>query len=320
MHAVNPMRRLSEEEKRYLKYQIYSLRYDDPWITDKKAAKLLNRSMSTVNRYAKQAEEEGIIWNPTLGLAHPDRKVALLRFRDKMKAFNKLQEYMNVGYLCVSQGGWDVIALYDGEVDFLSIPGYEKTVMKGPRETIFTPKVSYTTWDRCFAEMETLLQKDPVESAIGCDLCYPQWDEEEWILYHYFRPNVRKKFSDLRKENPISWRKYEKWKQSLRTYCTIMMEYYPEGNKAYDSVILCFKTDYEQYIVDFFSHIPTTCFFYKIKEFVLVGIFIPQNYEQQMKLYEMISRLIDQKIITEYMDGNTIVYFVRTPKGGLILR
>ena len=314
------MKRLSEEEKRYLKYQIYSLRRDDPWIPDKKVSELLNRSLSTINRYAKQAEEEGVIWNPTLGLAHPDRKVALLRFKDKMKAFYTLQEYMNVGYICVSQGGWDVIALYDGEVDFLSIPGYEKTVMKGHRDIIFTPKVSYTSWDRCFVEMENLLKKTPVESSIKCNLCYPQWDEEEWNLYCFFRPNMRKKFSDLRKESPISWRKYEEWKQNLRTHCTIMMEYYPEGNKAYDSVILCFKTEYEQYIVEFFSHMPTTCFFYKIGEYVMVSMFIPQDYEQQINLYKMISQLIGQKIITEYMDGNTIIYFVRTPEGGLILR
>ena len=314
------MTRLSEEEKKYLKYQIYSLRYDDPWISNKKVARLLNRSISTVNRYAKLAEEEGIIWNPTLGVFHPERKVALLQFQNKLQAFTKLQEFMNIGYLCVCQGDWDITAIYDREVDFSQVPGYERVVMKGFREMIFTSKVQYTTWEKCFSRMEALMQKDVQKSPIVYNPCYPEWDEEEWAMYYYFRPNVRKKFSNLRKEYPVSWRKYERWKRGLRKYSTIMMEYYPEGNSIYDSAVLCFKTDYGKFIVDFFSHMPTTCFFYKVEEHMMVGIFVPQDYKKQMKLYGLISQLIDNEIITQYMDGNSIVYFIRVPKGGQITR
>ncbi len=171
------MERLSEEEKKYLKYQIYSLRYEDPWIPNKKVARMLNRSITTVDRYAKEAEEEGAIWNPTLGVYHRDRKVTLLQFEDKLRAFNELQKYMNIGYVCVFQGGWDIMTVYDEEVDFSQIPGYERTVMKGLREKIFTSKVQYTSWESCFDKMEELLRKDFVEkSTIDYDPCYPDWD------------------------------------------------------------------------------------------------------------------------------------------------
>jgi hypothetical protein len=139
------MTRLSEEEKRYLIYQIYSVRYQNPWIPNKKIAKLINRSISTVNRYARQAEEKGIIWNPSLGLYHPDRRVALLLFEDKWKTFKKLQEQSNMKYLSVFQGDWDIMVIYDGNMDFSQISGYEGTVMKGFREKVFTPKVKYIT-------------------------------------------------------------------------------------------------------------------------------------------------------------------------------
>jgi hypothetical protein len=307
------MTRLSEEEKRYLKYQIYSFRYQNPWIPNKKIAKAVNRSISTVNRYAKKAEEGGIIWNPSLGLYHPDRRVALLLFEDKWKTFKKLQEQSRMKYLSVFQGDWDIMVIYDGNMDFSQISGYKGTVMKGFREKVFTPKVKYSTWKHSFEEMDALLNQklDLEKSSLICEPCYPDWDEEDWKMFSYFRPNLRKKFSHLRKKYPISWRKYEEWKKTLRTYCTIMMEYYPEGYESYNSLTLCFQTSYEEFIVTLFSQLPTTCFFYKMGEYLLTTVFTPQDFEKQARIYEIISQLIEKKIITDYRDGNIITYYIR---------
>lgn len=316
------MNRLSEEEKRYLKYQIYTVRYDDPWIPDKKVAKILNRSISTIERYAKKAEEEGVIWNPTLGVYRPDRAVALLKYNDKLKAFNDLQQFKNIDYICVCQGDWDITVVYNGQVDFSAICGYKQTIMQKHREVIFTLKVQHMTWETCFTRMDNFVREaDTLEkSDIDCNPCYPPWDEEDWIMYYYFESNVRKKFSELRKKHPISWRKFEEWKKTLRTYSTFMMEYYPGGNNAYDSAFLCFKTDYGKKMVEFFSTMPTTCFYHKMGKHMMVGIFLPQDYRQQTRFYELISNLIEKNVISEYMDGNSVVYFIRELEGGRILR
>lgn len=301
------MTRLSKEDIKYLEYQIYSLRYDDPWIPNKQIAKLANRSISTVKRYARRAEEEIIVPTPQLRLNSPFRKAALLLFEDKLEAYNELQAYTGIIYLSVYQGDWDITALYDGSVDFSQVSGYRGKVMEGSMEKVFTRKVRYTSWKACFAAMEKLLEQKIEESTISCRSSYPEWNDDHWKMFNYFRLNLRKKFNPLRKKCPISWRCYEEWKENLRNYCTIIMHYFPEGYQAYDRLTLCFRTDYEEYIVKLFSTFPTSSVFHKIGKYLLVNIFVPLDYEQQMRVYDVVSRLLRKRIITDYMDGNRIV-------------
>jgi hypothetical protein len=304
------MTRLSEDEKRYLKYHIYSFRYDYPWITNKKIAQKVNRSISTVNRYAAKAEKEKIISPPTLWLNSHFKRAALLLFKDKWRAFKELQEYSGVYYVSVFQGDWDIIVIYDTFIDFSHITGYKGKVIEGVRGKVFTQKVTHTSWAKCYAEMENCLEHEKsTESCFDCGEHCLDWDEEDWVLFDYFRDDLRKSFRKLRKENFISWRKYGEWKKNLKNYCTILLFYFPEGSPAYDSLTLGFKTAYEPFIVQLFSMLPVTTVFYKIADYVFANIFVPWEFEHQVKVYDIISRLIRQKTITDYMDGNRIMYW-----------
>jgi hypothetical protein len=304
------MTRLSDEEIRYLEYQIYSFKYGNPWIPNKQIAKLVNRSISTVDRYAKIAEEETIVPTPQLRLNFPFRKVALLLFEDKWRAYNELQEYSGITYLSAYQGDWDITAMYDGFVDFSQVTGYKGKVMEESVGKIFTQKVKYTSWEPCFATMETLLEKSDIEeSTIKCSSSYPDWNDDHWKMFNYFKLNVRRKFSHLRKEHPISWRCFEEWKQDLVDYCAIITYYFPEGYQTYDSFTLCFKTDYDKYIVTLFSTFPTSSVFYKMGRYFLVDIFVPSDYELQMRIYNIVSQLLNKGIITDCIDGSRIMYW-----------
>jgi hypothetical protein len=311
------MTEFSEDQKRYLKYQIYHHRYDDPWISNKKIAKLVHRSVTTVDRYAQQAEKKGIIVNPKLRLVYPYRKAALLLFEDKWAAFNRLQAYINISYLSVFQGDWDIMAVYDGQLDFSHIPGYEQKIADGLRGAIFTPKVRYVSWKRSFAEVDDLLSKEEIkESNSDFGIQYPDWDEEEWKLFYYFESSLRKKFSIFRKQYSIRWKKYQKWKNSLGKYCTVMMQYYPEGRSAYEDLTLCFKTLYGEYIIELVSRFPTSSIFCMIGEYFSVNMSIPRDYSRQKRIHSIISKLIDKNIITDYMDGYAIGHYVPTDSEG----
>ena len=305
---VYTMTRLSEEEKKYLIYQIYSHRYDDPWIANKKVAKLVNHSISTVNRYARDAEESLIILNPHLRLKPYSRKAALLQFEDKWSAFNQLRECAGIEYLTVYQGTWDIIAVCSTDIDFTQIPGYKRKILEGVQGEIFTPKVRYTTWEKSFTAMENLLRQETIQkSRIECNPCSPEWSTEDWCMYHYFKSDVRKKFSYLRKKHLISWRMYGEWKKSVRDYCAILVSYFPEGYHAYDQVSLCIKTDCEHFVVNVFSQLPTTPNFYKIGDYLFATVYVSKDYRFSMKMYDIISTMQNQRVITQYMDGKGIV-------------
>ena len=304
------MTRLSEEEKRYLKYQVYSFRYDDPWITNKKIAQSVDRPISTVIRYAEQARSERILSSPGLWPNFHFRNAALLLFEDKWSAFNELREYAGVYYMSVFQGDWDIMIIHDNPIDFSQIPGYKGKILEGVRGRVFTQKVKYTSWEKSFVEIENLLEhKKLEESCCRNSIEYEEWDVEDWKLFEYFRFNVRKKFSDLRKVYPISWRKYGEWKQNLVRYCTMLLFYFPEGRLSYDCLTLSFRTGYERFIVQLFSLLPATSVFYTIDNYLFANIFVPWDSQPQMKVYDIISRLIKQNIVTNYMDGNRIVHW-----------
>lgn len=308
------MSKLSKEEIAYLKYQIYSYRYDEPWITNKKVAAIAGRSISTINRYAQQAEAKAVFWNPHPRLKpYSRKKVSLLLFENKYKAFNELKGYPGVDYLCVYQGDWNILVSYNGPIDFTQFSGYIRTVTEGVRGRVFAPKVSYTSWESSFNQMETFLkQREAIEKTnFACDPRDPNWDEEDWVLYYYFAYDLRRSFSKLRKKYLISWRKYQKWKETLTDYCTVVTCYFPGGLNIYNGITLRYQTDYEQYIVDLLSCLPVTPIFYKIGPYIMVTIYHPRIYQPEFKIFEIISVLLDDGIIKDYMDGHGFIRWQR---------
>jgi hypothetical protein len=91
-----------------------------------------------------------------------------------------------------------------------------------------------------------------------------KWDEEDEILYRYFKDNLRKPLTPILKEHKISIEKINEWFSRLPECCTIMVGYYPETRSAYDSYLFMFETDYEDFIIDLFSELPTSVSFFKV--------------------------------------------------------
>ncbi|MBU6999569.1 MAG: hypothetical protein HXS51_02295 [Theionarchaea archaeon] len=305
------MTRLSDEEIQYLTHQIYQLRYADPWVSNKKVAKLMNHSIASVNRYAHKAEETEVITSPKPRLKpSPKKRGTLLLFEDKYRILNECSDYDGLTFLSVYQGDWNILALYDKPTNFREFPGYIRTVGEGLLGQIFAPLVRSTTWEKAFHSIETLMEQGETRESSCLDVTphYPQWDEEDWILYHYFYDDLRKNFSNLRKRSPISWRKYIEWKKTLREYCTILSCYYPRGYDIYNSITMCFHTHYEKYIVGLFSHLPTSPLFFKIGKYLLVDLRYPKDPAKEFRMFRITSQLKELGIITDYHDGHGILY------------
>ena len=300
------MARLSEEDKKYLTYQIYSCRYDDPWVTDKKVARMLDHSISTINRCAQKAEKDLVIVNPSPKVKpHPYFKAALLKFDNKYRAYEELQTYKEIRFICMYHGDWDFRVTYDAPLDFEKIPGCIRVVADGVIGPALSPKVAYKTWEQCFKSLDTYVEENTQleESEFDHNPRIPDWGEEEWKLYYYFLPDLRKPFTQLRKKTLISWSTYQKWKKTLEEYCTITAGFFPEGVLSYNDMTLCFRTRYEEYIVELFSLLPTSSLFYRIGDYFLANIFIPKEYDKIPRVYRVIFELLDRGIISDCSDG-----------------
>lgn len=305
------MVRLTEEEKKNLVYQIYSQRYDDPWVTDSEIAAVLGYSNATVHRYVNKALKEEVMKGPEIRLRPvPKRRTAFLLFEDKYKAFEELKKLPNVIYVSIYQGHWNIIVSYDDFIEFTQISGYKNTVIKGLRGESLTPKVQRISWEKSFEKMKKLLKDEtPEQSTLQFSPLCPKWNEKDWEIYNYLKFDLRSSFNKFRKHSPIGWGKFEEWKKSLEKYCSIHLFYYPKGRNSYRNFTLCLQTRYEKFMVNLLSCLPTTPGIYKIGYFLCANILVPKSYYLQLKFLKLISFLLDEGILMTYSDRYVIMHY-----------
>jgi hypothetical protein len=104
-----------------------------------------------------------------------------------------------------------------------------------------------------------------------------EWDEIDETLYRYFKHDLRKPFTSVMKEHEIPRRKIFQFLENLPETCTIATSYYPATLRAYDPYLFMFETDYEDFIVELFSELPTSVSFFKVSDklFVLSHVLKP---------------------------------------------
>jgi hypothetical protein len=92
-----------------------------------------------------------------------------------------------------------------------------------------------------------------------------EWSEQDEILFLEFKYNLRKPLEPLVKN------KYHIWSgdgieflEKLPRYCTISTSYFPLTINAYDPFLYVFETGYEDFVIDLFSQLPTTCWFQRV--------------------------------------------------------
>ncbi len=91
-----------------------------------------------------------------------------------------------------------------------------------------------------------------------------EWDEQDELMYRYFKYSLRNSLSPVMKEYEIPKDKIYEFLDRLPETCTIGLGYYPEMLLTYDNYLFMFETDYEDFIIDLFSEFPTTTSFFKV--------------------------------------------------------
>ena len=91
-----------------------------------------------------------------------------------------------------------------------------------------------------------------------------EWSKEDQLLFEYFKYDLRKPITPVIKKYGTDTEKIEEWLEKLPQYCNILTSYFPETISAYDPYIFVFETDYEDFIIDLFSELPTSSLFFKV--------------------------------------------------------
>jgi hypothetical protein len=110
-----------------------------------------------------------------------------------------------------------------------------------------------------------------------------EWDEKYELLYKYFKYDLRKPFAPVMRRG-VSGSKLYKFLEKLPETCTIATSYYPESLSAYESYLYMFETDYEDFLIDLFSELPTTASFFKVSDKLFAQVYIPEKLAKNTEL------------------------------------
>ncbi|MBU7015649.1 MAG: hypothetical protein HXS52_12680 [Theionarchaea archaeon] len=134
-----------------------------------------------------------------------------------------------------------------------------------------------------------------------------RWDKEDEQLFRYFENDLRKIFLPVMKKHLISTGKIYQFLGRLPQSCTVVNSYFPEGISAYDPYLFVFGTEYEDFVVDLFSQLPTSVFFFKVSDMLFFLARVRKNMmrgedlgtssTRQLPIPRLISELLRKGII-----------------------
>jgi hypothetical protein len=99
-----------------------------------------------------------------------------------------------------------------------------------------------------------------------------QWSQEFEILYQEFKFDLRRLLKPIMRNTGIYMGRIKSFLEQLPEYCTIFTCYYRESLSAYEGCVYTFETDYEDFIIDVFSELSCTCWFYRVGDKLVVHV------------------------------------------------
>jgi len=274
--------RTTSEEKKRQYYIIYRLLDENPRVFPSAISKVIRIRPKTAGNRVREAFDEGYISEPNV------RKnsylpfveyVYFVRCEDSLEQYLKFSEDERIVYHAVMDGFANLWVISKEEID---IEG--DVLISGPRSDYHVAFAPNHSWKTAVKIMEEKVEKFDPDKYGPKGIIQTHWDETvEWdekdeILYRYFKYDLRKPVDPVRKKHRINTVKFKDCLKKLPEYCTVYTRYFPEGILGYDSYIFVFETDYEDFIIDLFSELPTTSMFFRVSNKLILLAYIQKQF------------------------------------------
>ena len=281
--------KLSLEKKRKEYRIIYELLYENSRTEILDVAEAIKRSRNTASFRLHEAFDQGYVSDSHI------RKRSFKNFReymyfanceDALESYLQFTEDENVVYHAVMDGFANLWVI---SKEKMIIEG--NILAGGPLSDYHVSYAPDHSWDIAVEIMNKEVKSFRPEDYEPKGIIKThfdetvKWGETDEILYRYFKDNLRKPIKRLMKEKNISgWKTYE-WFSRLPECCSIITKYYPETRAAYDPYIFVFETDYEDFIIDLFSELPTSSLFFKVSNRLVLYAFLVRDLVRSSKLH-----------------------------------
>ena len=317
-----------QKEKQYR--TIYDALDETPRIKTKTLATILGITPVAASRRLKEALDFGYVLSPQLRKRSFSNMKEYMYFFDCSYPFDVYKEYvknMDIVYHAVMKGFANFWVISNKEITIDGdIKGY------GLRTDYHIAYAVNRSWDETMPVMQKRVAHfDPKDYAprgiIGSHWDETiEWDAEDEILFGEFKYDLRKKLSPIMKTQLISAGEIYKFFDKMHQCCSVYTQYFPETIAAYDSYLFMFETDYEDFVIDLFSALPTSSFFFKVSNKLFLNAHMKKTFVRdttfkmsdvsRLPIICILDSLLKKKIIRN-VDYSIVEYhFGRDPYPG----
>lgn len=258
--------RLSPEDKKEKYRQIFEAFWDNPWISENKLTRVLGGSGYTTRNRLDEAVSSGYISNPQArkkSYLNTKELVYFVKTPNPYSLYLELLEETKVSYHALMIGFANMWLIADEPIDVDA-----DVILKGYRSDYHVSFAVNQPWEKAISHIHQKVDSfgfdKPKKNVIQYKSENVEWSPNYDILFKYFKFNLRKPRTPVMREFKITTETIDAFFSDLDKLCTVFTMYYPESIHAYDPWLYMIDTDYPDFIVDVFSELPTTSWFFEV--------------------------------------------------------
>jgi len=258
---------ISQEQKRKDFRTLFELWYNNPKVEKQVLSEVLGVSFPTVNVRIEEAHNKGYITGPQI------RKMSYKNFieyvtvadvYDSIEAYERFEEDERIIYQAIFDGFCNIRIVSEEKI---TIDG---ALVSGPctdRYMSYPPKYP---WGTSMQKQKKMIEEFNPDEYTPKNYIENHWDKTaEWTekdetLFRIFKYKIRQPFSPIMRKYHIQRSIIIDWLEKVPEYCKYYTAYFPETIAAYEPILYMFDTDYEDFVIDLFSQLPTSIYYYKV--------------------------------------------------------
>ncbi|MBU7045510.1 MAG: hypothetical protein HXS54_03660 [Theionarchaea archaeon] len=301
----------SKEDKERDYRAIYEAFHKNPRTFDKEIADLLHIRQSSAGKRIKKAIEQGYMSKSQIrrrSYKNFKEYTYFLKCDNPSEFFSTFVDNEKIVYHALMGSYANMWVVSKEELD--SNCG---TVLGGPRSDYHVSYAPNHSWETSIHNMRKMIEEfNPKDyEPQGFIKTHwnetVKWDSEFETLFREFNYDLSRPITPIIRKHLISWGKMDKWMKNLSKYCTIITNYYPGGISSYDPYLFMFETDYEDFIVNLFSELPTTSLFFKISNKLFLLAYVKREYIRVLDTQTHINRLYIPNMVIRLLQKGAIL-------------
>jgi len=287
--------RLSREQKEEFYRAIYDILFRIPRAKIYEIARMLQIDRNAASNRLYEAFNRAYISKPQIRrriYANMKEYSYFLQCENPSEFFSECLQNENIIYHAVMTGFANLWVLSNKELDFDC-----DVVASGLRSDYHVSYAPNHSWRTAVQIMREKVQNfnlkdyEPEKVIQNHWNETIEWDKEDEILFKEFNYDFRRPITPIIRKNLISWGKLEKWMQKLSKSCTIITHYYPKRISAYDPYLFVFKTDYEDFLINLFSELPTSSLSFKVSDKLCIYAYVKREFARIVETQSNIKEL-----------------------------